>query len=232
MLLQIQPDLITLDPEMVGNLAPPSKMTTTTFDGKPAVEVPYARLPRIERLRVSGKIDETEENPEDTGDGDEETKKHIKEEREKRKMRGKGKSLKRYLRKQRKNVIDPAAVCLPFLCLQFTITNDFRLPSAPNWRSRKRRKSELLPRPPTVVKSKNLLHWIVSSVPSRIISRHSSLMLPNCVSQPTRACSVFVAFSVTTLLLVFYAAPRLHKLGDITSPPFVRYSLRRCVAAH
>ncbi len=68
---------------MVGVLAPPSKMTTTTFDGKPAVEVPYARLPRIERLRVSGKIDETEENPEDAGDVDEETKKHIKEEREK-----------------------------------------------------------------------------------------------------------------------------------------------------
>jgi U3 small nucleolar RNA-associated protein 7 len=94
---------------MVGNLAPPSKLTVTTFDGKPPVEVPYARLPRIERLRVSGKIDETEDNSED--EGGEEGKKLSREEREKRKTRGKGKSLKRYLRKQRKNVIDPAAVC-------------------------------------------------------------------------------------------------------------------------
>ncbi|KAF8965484.1 WD40-repeat-containing domain protein [Flammula alnicola] len=109
---KIQPDLISLDPEMVGNLAPPSKLTTTTFDGKPAVEVPYARLPRIERLRVSGKIDETEENSGEEEGEDEESKKHSKEEREKRKMRGKGKSLKRYLRKQRKNVIDPAALAI------------------------------------------------------------------------------------------------------------------------
>ncbi|KIM42092.1 hypothetical protein M413DRAFT_444560 [Hebeloma cylindrosporum] len=110
---KIQPDLITLDPEMVGNLAPPSKLTVTTFDGKPAVEVPYARLPRIERLRVSGKIDETEDNSGDEGGvNGEEGKKLSKEEREKRKTRGKGKSLKRYLRKQRKNVIDPAAVAI------------------------------------------------------------------------------------------------------------------------
>jgi len=107
---------------MVGNLAPPSKLTVTTFDGKPAVEVPYARLPRIERLRVSGKIDETEDNSEDEeGVNGEEGKKLSKEEREKRKTRGKGKSLKRYLRKQRKNVIDPAAVCSHFLPFLFDI---------------------------------------------------------------------------------------------------------------
>ncbi|KAF8898038.1 BING4CT-domain-containing protein [Gymnopilus junonius] len=86
---KIQPDLITLDPELIGTLAPVSKLTTEVtpvIDAKgkttPRTEVPYARLPRIDRLR----------------------------EREKRRMRGKGKSMKRYLRKQRKNVIDPAAV--------------------------------------------------------------------------------------------------------------------------
>ena len=116
--------MITLDPEFVGSLAPPSKLTTeTTFDGKPTVEIPYARLPRLERLKVSGKADETEVDNEDE---DPSGKIQSREEREKRKMRGKGKSLKRllvllhllslpdplcrYLRKQRKNVIDPAAV--------------------------------------------------------------------------------------------------------------------------
>ncbi|KAJ6600799.1 BING4CT-domain-containing protein [Mycena sp. CBHHK59/15] len=108
---KIQPDMITLDPELVGSLAPPSKLsTTTTFDGKPPVEIPFARLPRLERLRVQGKADETEVvDPDDT---DTDGRKLTKEEKEKRKMRGKGKSLKRYLRKQRKNVIDPTAVAI------------------------------------------------------------------------------------------------------------------------
>ncbi|KAI0051620.1 BING4CT-domain-containing protein [Auriscalpium vulgare] len=99
---KIQPDMITLDPEFVGSLAPESKLTTGDTD------VPFARLPRLNRLKVSGKADETEEvsDAEDTG------KTQDREEREKRKMRGKGKSLKRYLRKQRKNVIDPKAVAI------------------------------------------------------------------------------------------------------------------------
>ncbi|KAF9458559.1 BING4CT-domain-containing protein [Collybia nuda] len=109
---KIQPDMISLDPEFVGSLAPPSKLTTvTTIDGKPPVEIPFARLPRLERLKVSGKADETEADNEDEGD-DSNGKKFSREEREKRKMRGKGKSLKRYLRKQRKNVIDPTAVAI------------------------------------------------------------------------------------------------------------------------
>ncbi|KAG6896544.1 hypothetical protein C0992_007540 [Termitomyces sp. T32_za158] len=105
---KIQPDLITLDPEFVGSLAPPSKLTTTV-DGKPA-DIPFARMTRLDRLKVSGKADETEENSED--EVDEDGKKISREERERRRQRGKGKSLKRYLRKQRKNVIDPAAVAI------------------------------------------------------------------------------------------------------------------------
>lgn len=89
--------MIALDPEFVGSLAPPSKLTTvTTIDGKPPVEIPFARLPRLERLKVSGKADETEVDNDDNGDGDDSGKKHSREEREKRKQRGKGKSLKRY----------------------------------------------------------------------------------------------------------------------------------------
>ena len=146
--------MITLDPEFVGSLAPPSKLTTAveaagSGAGAGSGAVPFARLPRLERLRVSGKADETEVVSDGADDGTEDGKtgggKRDREEREKRKMRGKGKSLKRcvfgcccsihhslsgrleicsrplvfflravsirrYLRKQRKNVIDPKAV--------------------------------------------------------------------------------------------------------------------------
>ena len=108
--------MITLDSEMVGNLAPPSKLTTgTTSEGKSAAAIPYARLPRMERLKISGKADTTEDNSGDEREVD--GKKESHEEREKRRMRGKGKSLSRYLRKQRKNVIDPTAVRFIFLVL-------------------------------------------------------------------------------------------------------------------
>ncbi|KIP05890.1 hypothetical protein PHLGIDRAFT_107647 [Phlebiopsis gigantea 11061_1 CR5-6] len=109
---KIQPDMIALDPEFVGSLAPEPKLTTAVDD---KTDVPFARLPRLERLRVSGKADETEEGAEDAADqgSDEEaTSRLSKAEKEKKKMRGKNKSLKRYLRKQRKNVIDPKAVAV------------------------------------------------------------------------------------------------------------------------
>ncbi|KAF7973597.1 hypothetical protein HWV62_14754 [Athelia sp. TMB] len=107
LLEKIQPDMIALDPEFVGSLAPPSKLTTGTDTS--TSKVPFAQLPRLEKLRVQGKADDTEIGDADDGDADENGKKEDREVREKRKMRGKGKSMKRYLRKQRKNVIDPTA---------------------------------------------------------------------------------------------------------------------------
>lgn len=111
-------------------------------------EVPFARLPRLDRLKAAGKYDATEEpgsEGEEGGEGesDEEGiksteggKKELKE-RVKKKMRGKNKSMKRlvilrlqfqwcfaksflnrYLRKHRKNVIDPQTVRL--LCATST----------------------------------------------------------------------------------------------------------------
>ncbi|KAG0696524.1 NUC141 domain-containing protein [Suillus ampliporus] len=110
---KIQPDMITLDPDFVGSLAPTTQLTTAVNDTH---NVPFARLPRLERLRVQGKADETElvDDEEDAaeGDGDKNDKPQSRAEKEKRKMRGKGKSVKRYLRKQRKNVIDPTAVAI------------------------------------------------------------------------------------------------------------------------
>jgi U3 small nucleolar RNA-associated protein 7 len=90
--------MIALDPEFVGSLAPPSKLTGGTNDDGRSAEVPFARLPRLERLRVQGKADETEltENEEDAN-LDVDAKKIAREEREKKKMRGKNKSLKRFV---------------------------------------------------------------------------------------------------------------------------------------
>ena len=87
--------MITLDPEFVGSLAPAPKLTTAVDDKN---ETPYARLPRLERLRVSGKADETEaadEPASDDQDDESAPSKLTKAEKEKKKMRGKNKSLKR-----------------------------------------------------------------------------------------------------------------------------------------
>ena len=90
--------MIALDPDFVGSMALPTKLTTAVNDKH---DIPFARLPRLERLRVEGKADETEldagVDAEDDADGAEDRggKKKSREEREKRKMRGKGKSLKR-----------------------------------------------------------------------------------------------------------------------------------------
>ena len=59
---------------------------------------------------MSGKIDNTGDVSEGEEGMDEDMKQKHREEKEKKKMRGKNKSLKRYLRKKRKNVIDPAMV--------------------------------------------------------------------------------------------------------------------------
>jgi len=103
--------MITLDPEFLGNLVSPGKLT----EGMDPTTIPFACRPRLERLRVQGKADVTEDVSEaDVMMDDAEVTAVARErdhaEREKRKMRGKGKSLKRYLRKKRKNVIDPRSI--------------------------------------------------------------------------------------------------------------------------
>ena len=107
--VQIQPAMIALDPEFVGSMAPPTKLTTD-INGKP--DLPFARLPRQHRLKLQGRADETEEVTEEEGEG-----KDARKEKEKKRMRGKNKAMKRYLRKQRKNVVDPKAVCISSLNL-------------------------------------------------------------------------------------------------------------------
>ncbi|CAE7083826.1 unnamed protein product [Rhizoctonia solani] len=106
---ELQPDMITLDPEFIGQLAEPGHIPFTT------PELPFRQKPRLDRLRELGKADESpasdgEEVDDINADGGDEKSGPI--QKEKMKMRGKGKSLKRYLRKKRKNVIDPSTVAI------------------------------------------------------------------------------------------------------------------------
>jgi len=89
-------------------MAPPTKLTTD-ISGKS--DLPFARLPRQHRLKLQGRADETEEVSEEDNGGEGKVDKAKSD--EKRRMRGKNKAMKRYLRKQRKNVIDPKAVRIP-----------------------------------------------------------------------------------------------------------------------
>lgn len=106
---KIPADMIALDPDFVGSLAPSGTAVPQDQD------IPFARLPRLQRLRIQGKADETEADADGGADdeaaGGTATSK-SKKEKEKMKMRSRNKSLKRYLRKQRKNVIDPKAIAI------------------------------------------------------------------------------------------------------------------------
>lgn len=125
--------MITLDPETLGQLdtrasrgtngpAEPATATITpdalprSTDGRP-----YARLTRLERLRLDGRADDAAEASDEDGEGEEGGEgqgrsgavKAGSGEKDKHKMRGRNKSMKRFLRKKRKNVIDPTTVCPP-----------------------------------------------------------------------------------------------------------------------
>ncbi|KDN52995.1 BING4CT-domain-containing protein [Tilletiaria anomala UBC 951] len=136
---KIQPDMITLDTEMLGQLesktlqlqAEPAAPTRLTVAAQSSLAIvksadgrPYARLSRIERLQLDGKAEEAEEAldaAEDDGD-DEDPRSRSRlaanipaqagPVQEKKRARGRNKALKRYLRKKRKNVIDPQTVAV------------------------------------------------------------------------------------------------------------------------
>jgi len=105
--------MIALDPEFLGGFAPQSQLT----EGVDRNTMSFARQPRIHRLRIQGKTDKTEDASENESvvDCPADSSNPSNRDRmgqEKRKMRGKDKSVKRYLRKQRKNVIDPRAAAI------------------------------------------------------------------------------------------------------------------------
>jgi len=110
---KIKPDLITLDADFLGRMADPKKEAFSEKD------TPFYKKPRVERLRIMGKsgeeVDaaikaEQEEAGLDSGDEGVVPGQKLKVEKLKHKMRGRDKGVKKFLRKKRKNVIDPALV--------------------------------------------------------------------------------------------------------------------------
>jgi hypothetical protein len=72
--------MISLDPEFLGRLTPQSQFTEGTNQGT----MSFARQPRLHRLHIQEKADETEDASEDVGQG-------------KRKTRHNDKSVKRWV---------------------------------------------------------------------------------------------------------------------------------------
>ena len=116
---KLAPETIVLDPEIIGGVASGAQHGL----GAEGVAEVYRKLPRLERLRASGKADESEVidpldakvDEEVSGEGfnglSEKEKKAKREDVKKRmKMRGKDKSMARFLKKKRANVLDPATV--------------------------------------------------------------------------------------------------------------------------
>ncbi len=132
---KVQPELITLDTEVLGQLdsktgelkaepaaLPPSQAASVvkSADGRP-----YARLSRLERLQLDGAGGSDDEDGLPMSEDEEDSRAGMPGSRqaanvpgrngpvkEKKKMRGKNTTLKRYLRKKRKNVIDPTTVAI------------------------------------------------------------------------------------------------------------------------
>ena len=119
---KIRPELITMDTDVLGTVAP---KRLGTFEEREARS--YRQLNRLERLQVNGQAPE-EEDAEESDGAEEEGQggKRQKVEKDKFKMRGKSSSTKKYLRKKKKNVIDPSLVSSspPFSTLYEADTDD------------------------------------------------------------------------------------------------------------
>lgn len=114
---KIRPELITMDTNFLGKISEGrGGETHEEREGRS-----FRQLGRLERLRLTGKADE----PEQEGDNDENVglddgeadpnsgERSIREKKERRKMKGKGGSTKRYLRKKaKKNIVDNCLVIL------------------------------------------------------------------------------------------------------------------------
>ncbi|WVQ78234.1 hypothetical protein IAT38_000317 [Cryptococcus sp. DSM 104549] len=104
---KIRPELITLDTDFLGKVS--EGRGGETHEEREARS--FRQLGRLERLRASGKADEEEEGGLD-GEGEEggdanSGERAGRDKKEKHKMKGKGGSTKRYLRKkQKKNIVD------------------------------------------------------------------------------------------------------------------------------
>ena len=110
-------DLITLDTDLLGKLdrqaAAPSE---TVNEDKPGWKpTPFALQTRLDRLKTSGKAVEEEDESSGEEDEDEERRAKRREDRiekadAKKRARGRNSTLKKMLRKRRRDVVDPQTV--------------------------------------------------------------------------------------------------------------------------
>lgn len=117
-------DLITLDTEMLGRLDKEVAGAAEKVNPeKPGYkEIPYARKTRLDRLKADGKnVEEEDEETEESGDEEEDGEGMKREERKNKKIeradakkraRGRNSTLKKMLRKRKRNVVDPQTVRL------------------------------------------------------------------------------------------------------------------------
>lgn len=118
-------DMITLDTEMVGKLdTNVMKAEERINPDKPGYKAtPYAQKTRLDRLKADGEHQEDEEeDSEAEEDVDEERRKAKKQARvekadAKNRARGRNSTLKKMLRKRRRNVVDPQTVSSLWACL-------------------------------------------------------------------------------------------------------------------
>lgn len=107
---KIPSSLITLDTDYLGHIAPDKGGEThAEREGRS-----FRKLNRLERLQVNGQQEEGIVGGLES-DGEDADTPAAREEKKKRKMRGKGTGMKRFLAKKKKNVIDPSLVSF---CLQ------------------------------------------------------------------------------------------------------------------
>lgn len=131
---KIQPDLITMDTDAFLGRVGDGGVANRPVHGPNIREVPFYKKTRAERLEVLGTADtegagvlEGEDGDSEAGSDEEaggdskpgqgaKRREKIRQEKEKHKMRGKSKSSKRFLRKKRKNVVDPTTVSIRGQC--------------------------------------------------------------------------------------------------------------------
>lgn len=128
---KIQPDMITLDPDTMGQLdtrasrlsegiVPAAKTDRPGSVPRAADGTPYARLSRVQRLVLSGNGDDNGDDAfvraeEDSSVGHENRAPVVPAKgttKEKKRARGRNSSMKRYLRKKRQNVVDANTIAL------------------------------------------------------------------------------------------------------------------------
>ncbi|TIA90162.1 hypothetical protein E3P99_01671 [Wallemia hederae] len=130
---KIQPDLITFNDDVLGSLhikgdnTNPNAKQQQPRPGQKARKVgqdkPFSQMSRSERLRVNGVPQSDEEDEDEADDDDDEgmLDEHDNEHhddmgrgklKEKKKMRGRNSTTKRYLSRKRKNVVEPSQIAL------------------------------------------------------------------------------------------------------------------------